>query len=121
MSASSLRITDAFDLNMPTDGPRVRRWTEDPTVHAQNVAELEAQADSLNTRFMRLESDGADRLEAERSHLPERLGALKDAITWSRETADGVGQIQLGRISPRALEILEGYLEAMIAALDGGR
>lgn len=119
LTASSLRITDAFDLNMPTQGPMVSRWTEDPTTHAENVLALEAVADELNTRLLRLEADGADRLEAERAPMEARLEVLKEAITWSRETADGVGQLQLGRISPRALEILEGYVEAMKNALDG--
>ncbi len=119
LAASSFRISDAFDVNVPTDGPMVHRWTEDPAVHAQNVMDLEAIADDLNTRFLKLEADGADRLEDERELIAERLNVLKDALTWSRETADGVGQIQLGRVSPRALEILEGYVDAMIASVDG--
>lgn len=118
LTASSLRIGGAFDLGIPT-GSAIHRWTEDPEEHAANVAALEALANQLNQGVFQLKPDGRDMLEAAGEALARHLDTLASALVWAQETPDGVGQIQLGRVSPRALEILEGYARALQSSLEG--
>lgn len=118
LTATSLRISRAFDLSLPT-GDAVHRWTEDAEEHAANVEALEALADQLNQRAFGLKPEGQEALGEARDALERHLGTLTSALVWAQQTPDGVGQLQLGRVSPRALEILEGYALALQSALEG--